>query len=276
MKRLGLVALAFGICLSSLALAESPQESYAAALAALKKGADNEAIDRLELLADQGFVHPDACLARASAYIARAEGKGARPGDLGRAAAALSEALLLRPGDAHAERGLEAVQAEIARRQSRQGENVVVRPRLGRAIVALLPEQGWAILAALASLVLSAGIVIRRVATAQLARLTGAVAIGVGVVLGVALTGGAFAAHRLRVTSQPAVVVVTTARLTDAAGRPLPSKRGADTTSVPEGGTVYVREQREGRYLVEWGNTDGWLGASDVRLLSGSGVGALR
>jgi hypothetical protein len=268
MKRLGLVALAFGLCLTSLALAESSQESYAAALAALKKGADNEAIDRLELLADQGFVHPDASLARASAYIARAEGKGARPGDLGRAAAALSEALLLRPGDAQAERGLDAVQAEIARRQSRQGDSVVVRPRLGRAIVALLPEQGWAILAALGSLVLSAGIVVRRAATAPLARLTGAVAIGVGVVLGLTLAAGALAAHRLRVTSQPAVVVVTSARLSDEAGRPLPSKRGADTTTVPEGGTVYVREQREGRYLVEWGNTDGWLGSSDVRLLS--------
>jgi hypothetical protein len=66
-------------------------------------------------------------------------------------------------------------------------------------------------------------------------------------------------------------VVVTSARLSDAGGRPLPGKRGADTTSVPEGGTVYVRDRREGRYLVEWGNTDGWLVASDVRLLAGAG-----
>ncbi|HKY41194.1 MAG TPA: hypothetical protein VJN18_34910 [Polyangiaceae bacterium] len=274
MKPLGLVALAFGLCLTSLALAETSQESYAAALAALEKGADNEAIDRLELLADQGLAHPDASLARAAAYIARAEGKSARPGDLGRAAAALSEALLLRPGDAQAERGLDAVHAEIARRQTRQGENVVVRPRLSRAIVALLPEQAWAILAALGSLVLSAGIVIRRAAAAPLWRLTGAVAIGVGIVLGSVLAGGALAAHRLRVTSQPAVVVVTSARLSDENGRPLPSKRGADTATVPEGGTVYVRERREGRYLVEWGSTDGWLGASDVRLLAGAGAGA--
>jgi hypothetical protein len=200
MRRLGLLALAFGLCLTSLALAETSQESYAAALAALKKGADNQAIDRLELLADQGFVHPDASLARAAAYIARAEGKNPRSGDLGRAAAALSETLLLRPGDAQAERGLEAVHAEIARRQTRQGENVVVRPRLGRAIVGLLPEQAWALLAALGSLVLSAGIVIRRAAAAPLVRLTGAVAIGVGVALGGLFCGGAFAAARLQRT----------------------------------------------------------------------------
>jgi hypothetical protein len=187
---------------------------------------------------------------------------------LGRAAAALSETLLLRPGDAQAERALAAVQAEIARRQSRQGESVVVRPRLGRAIIALLPEQAWAVLAALGSLIVAAGVVVRRVATAPLPRLSGAVAIGVGAVLGTGFAAGAWAAHGLRVTSQPAVVVVTSARLSDEAGRPLPTKRGADTTTVPEGGTVYVRERREGRYLVEWGNTDGWLSASDVRVLS--------
>src|SRR5688572_11540312 len=184
MKALGLAALAFALCVTSLSYAESSEQAYAAALAALKKGADNEAIDRLELLADQGFSHPDASLARAAAYIARAEGKNARPGDLGRAAAALSEALLLRPDDAQAQRGLEAVQAEIARRQARPGENVVVRPRLGRAIVALLPEQAWAILAAFGSLVLAVGIVMRRAASAPLARLSGAVSIGVGAVLG--------------------------------------------------------------------------------------------
>jgi hypothetical protein len=268
MKRLGLAAVALCWGLTRLAFAETSEQSYAAALSALKKGADNEAIDRLELLADQGVSHPDASLARAAAYVARAEGKSARPGDLGRAAAALSETLLLRPGDPQAERALEAVQAEIARRHSRQGESVVVRPRLGRAIIALLPEQAWAILAALGSVVLAVGLVLRRAATAPLPRLSGAVAIGVGAALGSAFAAGAWAAHRLRVTSQPAVVVVASARLSDETGRPLPSKRGADTTMVPEGGTVYVRERREGRYLVEWGSTDGWLAASDVRLLS--------
>ncbi|HYQ18140.1 MAG TPA: hypothetical protein VEQ58_20340 [Polyangiaceae bacterium] len=250
------------------ARAETPQQSYEAALAALAKGADNDAIDRLELLADQGVVNADASGARAAAYLSRADGPSAQPGDLGRAAAALSEALLLKPDDAQAERALEAVQAEIARRHSKERESVVVRPRLGRAIVALLDEQVWAILAALSALAVSIGVVTRRLAKSSLARLTGLVAIGVGSLLTLGFGCGAYAAEEFRVSSQPAVIVVPEARLTNETGRPLPSKRGADTTTVPEGATVYVRERREGRCLVEWGSTDGWLSLSEVRILA--------
>jgi hypothetical protein len=253
---------------ASVARAETPAASYSAALAALTKGADNEAIDRLELLADQGVVSPDASLARAAAYLSRADGANAEPGDLGRAAAALSEALLLRPDDSQAERGLEAVQAEIARRHSKQQESVVVRPRLTRAITTLLPEQAWALLAALSSLTIAAGVLGRRLAKRPLLRLSGLVAVSVGTALLVTFGSAAYAAEQLRVSSQAAVVVVPEARLTNESGRPLPSKRGADTTSVPEGATVYVSERREGRCLVEWGSTDGWLSLSEVRLLA--------
>jgi hypothetical protein len=249
------------------ARAESPEQVYDAALDSLDKGADNEAIDRLELLADQGFTHPDASLARAAAYLARAESASPRPGDLGRAAAALNEALILRPDDAQAERTLEAVQGEIARRKSRQAESVLVRPRLGRAIAALLPEQVWASIALLGSLALTFGIVLRRVSTRNFARLAGAVAVGVGAALLAGFGTGAYAAQQFRLSSQPGVVVVPEARLSNESGRPLPHKKGADSTSVPEGATVYVKERREGRCLVEWGNTDGWLSLSDVRLL---------
>lgn len=247
--------------------AEPPEQAYAAALAALRKGADNEAIDRLELLADQGVVSPDASLARAAAYLARADGTRAQPGDLGRAAAALSEALLLRPDDAKAEHALEEVQAEIARRKSKQNTSVVVRPRLTRALVGLLSERTWSVLAALSSLVVTLGLLVRRTTEQPLPRLSGLVAVCVGAVLLLLFGGGAYAAEQFRVNSQPAVVVVPEARLTNETGRPLPVKRGADT-SVPEGATVYVRERREGRCLVEWGSTDGWLSLSDVRLLT--------
>lgn len=262
------LALALALTLTTaLVAAESPTAAYEQALASLQKGAPNEAIDRLELLADQGFVHPDASLARAKAYLARAEGAGARPGDLGRAAAALGEALLLRPDDSGAARALESVKNELARRQARGAETVLVRPRLGRAMAALLPEQVWAALALLGALTLTLGIVLRRAAAGGLMRLSGAVAIGVGAATLGAFGGGAYAAHRFRTTSQPAVCVVPEARLTNEAGRPLPLKAGADGTTVPEGATVYVSVRREGRYLVEWGTSDGWLAASDVRLL---------
>ena len=269
MKRLALAVLLASLIGGAMpASAETPEQSYAAARAALERGADNEAIDRMELLADQGVANPDASLLRAAAYLARADGNGAQPGDLGRAAAALSESLWLRPDDAQAERALEAVQAEIARRRTKQQEGVVVRPRLSRAIASLLPEQLWATLALLSSLAVALGIVVRRLATQSLPRLTGMVAISVGSALCVAFGAGAYAAEQFRVTSQPAVVVVAEARLTNELGRPLPSKRGADTTSVPEGATVYVRERRDERCLVEWGSTDGWLRLSEVRLIA--------
>jgi hypothetical protein len=248
--------------------AETPEQAYAAALGALRKGADNEAIDRLELLADQGVVSANASLARAAAYLARADGARAMPGDLGRAAAALSEALLLEPDAPHAEHALEEVQSEIARRRSKQNSSVVVRPRLTRALVGLLSERTWSLLAALSSLVVTAGLVARRVSQRSLSRLSGLVAVCVGAVMLVVFGGGAYAAEQLRATSQPAVVVVPEARLTNEAGRPLPAKRGEQTTSVPEGATVYVRERREGRCLIEWGSANGWLSLSDLRLLA--------
>jgi len=250
------------------ARAETPEQSYAAAMAALAKGADNEAIDRMELLADQGVVSADASLLRAAAYLARADGSGASPGDLGRAAAALSEALLLRPDDAQAERALEAVQAEIARRKSKQQESVMVRPRLSRAIAGLLPEQAWATLALLSSLIVAGAISLRRLAKSSLPRLTAAVALSVGSALLVVFAAGAYAAQQFRVSSRAAVIIVPEARLTNEQGRPLPAKRGADTTTVPEGATVYVRERRDERCLVEWGSTDGWLRLSELRLLA--------
>ncbi len=265
------IAIAAAVLLSfgpASAHAETPEQSYAEARTALGKGAANEAIDRLELLADQGVVNADASLLRAAAYLTRADGNGAQPGDLGRAAAALSETLLLRPDDAQAERGLDAVQAEIARRRAKQQESVAVRPRLSRAIAALLPEQLWATLAALSSLAVAVGVIMRRLAKKSLARLTGMVAISVGSALAVVFGSGAYAAEQFRVSSQAAVVVVPEARLTNEVGRPLPYKRGADTTTVPEGASVYVRERRDGRCLVEWGTTDGWLSLSEVRVLA--------
>jgi hypothetical protein len=268
---------AFGLAVAAAALlslgaahavAETPEQAYAAARSALSTGATNEAIDRLELLADQGVINADASLLRAAAYLSRADGSGAQPGDLGRAAAALTETLLLRPDDAQAERGLDAVQAEIARRHAKQQESVAVRPRLSRAIAALLPEQLWATLAVLSSLAVALGVVTRRLASNSLARLTGMVAISVGAALALVFGSGAYAAEQFRTSSQLAVVVVPEARLTNELGRPLPSKRGADTTTVPEGASVYVRERRDGRCLVEWGSTDGWLSLGDVRLLA--------
>ena len=141
---------------------DAPEKTFADAATAIERGAYDEAIDRLELLADQGFSHPDASFNRAVAYLARAQSARGKTGDFGRAVAALAETLLLRPGDAEAEQALERVQAEIARRRAREGrDQVTARPSLARAVTGLADENVWDGLAAVGSLLLSAGLLLR-------------------------------------------------------------------------------------------------------------------
>src|SRR5262245_48884028 len=113
MKRF--VFVLFALCLASVAHAETSSNDalFAEAVAAMEKGAWDDAIDRFELLSDRGFVNPDASYDRAFAYVRRAGTRSSRPGDLGRAAAALSETLLARPDDVAAEQALDRVRQEI-------------------------------------------------------------------------------------------------------------------------------------------------------------------
>ena len=69
MRRLVLVLLTLMIALlafSAPAASSDSSQDFAAANQALKRGAFTEAIDTLELLADRGFVHPDASFNRAA------------------------------------------------------------------------------------------------------------------------------------------------------------------------------------------------------------------
>jgi tetratricopeptide (TPR) repeat protein len=261
--------LASHASLARAAESDSARE-FSAASEALKRGAYTEAIDTLELLADRGFVHPDASFNRAVAYVERARSSTAAPGDLGRAAAALSEVLELRPDDDEAEAGLARIRAEISRRHSREGvAPVMARPSLSRAATSLLDENVWAALALLGSLLLTLGLALRRFVHSTSARLAGAIGIGLGTVLlggGAALAAGA---RHFRLTSSPAVVVTEEARLLDESGKPLPQKRGAaDSVTVPEGATVYVLERRPSFYRVEWGSSEGWVTPGQVRILA--------
>ncbi|HEY3667888.1 MAG TPA: hypothetical protein VGL19_17925 [Polyangiaceae bacterium] len=273
MRRLLLVLLT--LFLASPALAAEPVSSesardFAAATQALKRGAFTEAIDTLELLADRGFVHPDASFDRAVAYVERARSSAAAPGDLGRAAAALSEVLLLRPDDEDADTGLARIRAEISRRHAREGTApVMARDSLGRAVSSLLDENTWAKLAFVGSLLLSLGLGLRRFAKSTSTGLAGAISIGVGALLlvaGASLTAGA---RHLRLTSSPAVIVADEARLLDESGKPLPQRAGAaDSVTIPEGASVYVLERRPALFRVEWGSSEGWLTPGQVRILA--------
>jgi hypothetical protein len=255
------------------ALADPSADStrdFASANQALKRGAYTEAIDTLELLADRGFVHPDASFDRAVAYVERARSSAAVPGDLGRAAAALCEVLILRPDDDAAENGLARIRAEISRRHAREGTApVLARPSLGRAVTSLFDENVWAVIAVSGSLLLALGLVLRRFVERTSAALAGAVGIGLGALLLVSGAGLTAGARHFRLTSSPAVIVVEEARLLDETGKPLPQKRGAaDSVTVPEGASLYVLERRPTLDRVEWGSTEGWLTPSQIQILA--------
>lgn len=248
--------------------APQPDAEFAAAREALARGAYTEAIDRLELLADRGFVHPDASFNRGVAYLARARSASPVRGDRGRAVASLREALLLRPDDTEAQELLAGARRELEREQARRGsDRHVEAPAPSRALVSLLHENTWAALAALFSAAMTLGAALRIVARrrasgpASLA-LTGAILAGVGA-LGLALTGSAAAwAQSLRRTTRPAVVIVGDARLHDADGRP------RSDPPLPEGVEIHVRETRGSLARVEHGSQEAWVRRSDIRVLA--------
>lgn len=259
-------ALAVGCALAGSAFADTPKDEFDAAVTALERGAYGDAIDHFELLADRGFAHPDASFDRAAAYIGRARSAQKQPGDLGRAAAALAETLAMRPGDREAENALDAVRSEIGRRRARTGGSpLVARPRLSRALVSLLPEQAWGVLGALGSASLAWGLALRLFVKRSSTEVPGALGVGIGALLLCVGGGLALGARHFRRSSTLAVVVVPEARLLDDAGRPLANPPSGESNVVPEGAEIYVLERRGGLDHVEWGTTDGYLIAGQVR-----------
>jgi hypothetical protein len=246
------------------------QRRFQDAVAALEKGAFERAIDQLELLADQGFSHPDVSYDRGVAYVMRARSPQAKAGDLGRAAAAFAEASLLRPSDDDAARALELVQSQIARRRAREGAvPVAARPSLARAVVGLLSEGVWSVGAALGSLLLTVGLALRLFGTGLTTRLAGGIAAPIGAGLLLVCGSLAVAACYYRLTSQPAVVVVGEARLLEENGAALRQVGGApEHVAIPEGASVYVLERRGTRCRVEWGTIRAWVANSQIRPLA--------
>ena len=247
--------------------AESAEDAFREGAAALERGAYGEAVDRFEALADRGFSHPDASFDRALAYAGRARSLQAAPGDLGRAAAALEETLLLRPGDHEAELALETVRSEIARRHARRGNApMMARPSLGRAVASLVPENVWAVIGTLGSLAAAVGLALRRFSGRRQAELAGGVLIGIGSLLLAAGTSLALAARHLRLTTTPAVVIAEEARLLDESGRPINVKKG-ESDFIPEGARVWVTDRKGALSRVEWGSTEGFVVAGQLREL---------
>ncbi len=247
----------------------APNEIFTEASQALAQGAPTDAIDRLELLADRGFVHPDASFNRGIAYLARARSSGARPGDHGRAVASFREALLLRPDDASARHLLEEVRQELARKQARAGTGQHIEaPIPSRALVGLLHENTWAALALLFSATTAVGFGLRWRRRAQnpwsSGALAGSILIGIGI-LGLGVTGAATAiSQSLRKNTHIAVVVAPDARLLDERGRPL------DRPPLPEGTEIHLTALEGPLARVERSADEVWVRRSDLRTLMSS------
>jgi len=243
------------------------EQLFEAGVEAIQQGAIQAAVDDFELLADRGVRHPDIGFDRAVAYVKRARSSHARPGDLGRAAAALTETLMLRPGDSLAEEALSVVRSEIGRKHARDRDPaLIVRPSIARSVVTLLSENAWGWAALVGSLLLTAGLVARALLARPAARLGAALTLGAGAATMLVGSGMMLGAWYFRTHSDPAVVVADEAPLLGRTGTPITAARKREST-LPEGALVYVLETAGSLDRVEWGEAEGWVLASQLRVL---------
>jgi|HubBroStandDraft_6_1064221.scaffolds.fasta_scaffold34112_3 hypothetical protein len=244
---------------------------FASAAKALHDGRAGEAIDGFESLADRGEVDPVLSFDRGLAYAMRVRIGAEVPGDLGRAAHGFEEARDLSRDSKlvdEASLALRIVRSEVAKRRARAGDPTEVDPgpSLGRAVAGLLLEDTWAILASIASAVLSLGLFVRWIARPGRTRVTGGVAAGVASpVLAVAIAMTLAARHD-RATLREAVVVATSARPSDERGMTRPG-----ATPLPEGARVEVVEVRGPLSRVRFGPVDAWVSSGALRELARRG-----
>jgi hypothetical protein len=279
---LAALLFSFGVAArADVAPDESAETVFRKGVSALREGAVNEAVDSFEALADRGFVHPDASFDRSLSYLGRIRAGIERPGDLGRAAAALEETLLFRPDDREAESALELVRAEVARRRARSGSSADVesRPTLERAMLGIASEWTWSLLAAASSLLLTLGLLLRMLAVSRdeariregrapeggregVLHLASQIAIPIGGACLLVFAGLAAGSRHLRLTTREGVVVTPEAHLV--------TERGAlvSGASIPEAARVEIGETRGSLVHVRWGSIEGWTQTDAVRRLA--------
>src|SRR5262249_9047069 len=134
--------------------------------------------------------------------------------------------------------------------------------------------QAWGVIGALGSASLAWGLALRLFVRRTTTEVPGALAIGVGALF-LCIGGGlALGARHFPQSSTLAVGVLPPARFLDEAGRPLPPSSNGESSVVPEGAEVYVLEQRGALDRVEWGTTDGFVIAGQVREVEPHAVNA--
>lgn len=242
---------------SEQGVAES-RDTFREGADALAVGKFDDAIALLEAHADREPAHPDASFNRALAYLTRVKAGAERAGDLGRAAAALEETLILRPDDGDAAHALELVRAEVARRRAGSHKNLVVAtPSLDRLVVGLASPRTWGMLAIAASWLFALGILMRRKSAGSV-RLAGTLLTPLAAVALLALLPLAFGSARLAARSRPGVLVVREAFLTDETGQAL----GGDP--VVEAARLELGVERGALVHARYGTREGWLPSDTV------------
>ena len=241
-----------------------PTALFRAATDALAGDRPAEAIAKLEALGDRGIVDPVVSYDRGLAYAGRVRAGAEQPGDLGRAAHGFEEARELsrdRALVADATTALASVRAEVAKRRSRAGDPIEFEHgvSLGRSIVKLLPENVWAVLAAVCSLALAVGIVLRSRAETKRVKVAGTTTCGLagGLLLVIVLV--LQSARDVRLHVRDAVVISPSTRLLD-------DKHVAflSVAPLPEGERVQLLDESADFAHVVAGRAVGWLPSSAV------------
>lgn len=241
-----------------------PAALFRAATDALAGEKPSEAIAKLEALGDRGVIDPVVSYDRGLAYAGRVRAGVEQPGDLGRAAHGFEEARELSHDRAlvrDATTALEAVRAEVAKRRSRAGDPIELEHgvSLGRSIVKLLPENVWAILAGVCSLVLAVGLVVRARAEPKRVKVAGTTTASVAAGLLFVTVLILQSARDIRLHVREAVVIAPSTRLLDDRHVAL-----AAVGPLPEGERVQLLEDGADFSRVAAGHAVGWLPASAV------------
>lgn len=271
------VQVSFAALLACLVLAttaradeDAPQEEvdptalFRGAHEALAADRPGEAIAKLEALADRGIVDAVVSFDRGLAYAARVRAGAEQPGDLGRAAHGFEETRELTRDPSllkDAASALAVVRSEIARRRSRTGDSVEIEHglSLGRSIVDLLPENLWALFAAIMAIVLSASILVRHRVTLPRAKVAATTSAAITGSLLVITSVLAWAARDARLHLREGVIVTPNARLLDARHLALDG-----VAPIPEGARTRIVEESGGFSHVLIGSADGYVPSSAV------------
>jgi hypothetical protein len=241
---------------------------FAAGTKALAEGRPGEAIANFEALGDRGVTGAVVSFDRGLAYAERVRGSSALPGDLGRAALGFEEARALTRDPAlarDATKALGLIRAEVARRRALAGEPVEVDPGvpLGRALVALAPEDIWGGAALATAAVLTFALFLRWRSQAARVRLGAAIAISAAspaLVCAVVLT---LAARDERLHLREGILVSESARLSDERHV---AKAGA--APLPEAARVTIEDAAGGWAQIRFGGERGWVPSPAVRPLA--------